>query len=464
MTDQQTPPEQPRPVPPAPKPSAVPTPAALRRVVRPAVPAAPAVALGPSPSVAFGRVDDDGHVFVREGDEEREVGTFVGSDKEEALQLFARKYDDLLASADLLHQRLLSTDISSKEAAESLGKIIEQTAEPKVVGDLAALAAKVEDIRAVLAARRESEAAERTAARQAARVERERIVAEAERIAGQPENKIQWKSSGARMRELLDEWKVHQRSGPKLDKASENDLWQRFSHARNGFDKMRRTHFAQLDETQGEAKSAKESLVREAEQLSTNKDWGPTATAFKRLMDRWRTAGRASRADDDALWLRFKAAQDAFFAAKDVVAAKEDEEFRANLAVKDALLTEAQSILPVTNLESTKARLRAIQDQWDKVGKVPRGDMERTEKGLRRIETVVRDAEEKRWAQSNPEAAARAQSLVTQLESAVADLEADVSKAESSGNTRKAEEARAALEARQQWLAQARAGLDEFGG
>ena len=67
------------------------------------------------------------------------------------------------------------------------------------------------------------------------------------------------------------------------------------------------------------------TIVVEAEALSTSKDWGPTAGAFKRLMQDWKRAGRASRADDDALWKRFKAAQDAFFNAKDeVVAAAED--------------------------------------------------------------------------------------------------------------------------------------------
>ena len=129
-------------------------------------------------------------------------------------------------------------------------------------------------------------------------------MAEAEGITAQPEARIQWKTSGTRMRELLDLWKEHQRSGPRLDKDLEAALWQRFSAARNGFDKARRTHFAMLDSAHGEAKRAKEKLVAEAERLANSTDWAPTAGAFKRLMDDWRRAGRASRADDDALWER----------------------------------------------------------------------------------------------------------------------------------------------------------------
>ena len=163
-----------------------------------------------------------------------------------------------------------------------------------MVGDLAALEAKVTGRRR----RRAGQALERGRGAprrpRGGRVQREALVAEAESIAAQPENKVQWKASGARMRALLDEWKALQRSGPKLDRESETALWQRFSAARNGFDKARRVHFAQLEGTQSEAKAAKQKLVAEAEELATSTDWAPTATAFKRLMDRWREAGRAS--------------------------------------------------------------------------------------------------------------------------------------------------------------------------
>ena len=181
-------------------------------------------------------------------------------------------------------------------------------------------------------------------------------------------------------------------------------------------------------------------------------------------MDRWREAGRASRTDDDALWARFKTAQDSFFNAKDELVAAENEEFKANLVIKEALLAEAEALLPVTDVEAAKATLRVIQDKWERAGKVPRADMERVEKGIRRVEQAVRDHDEKRWASSNPEAAARAQSLVDQLESAVEGLRKDLEKAEASGNAKKVADARSALEAREQWLAQARAGVQEFGG
>jgi Domain of Unknown Function (DUF349) len=464
-TEQTDAPEAASPAPrPTPAPAPRPTPAPAPPAPRAPSPAALAGLHAPGGHRAseFGRVAGDGTVFVRTADGEREVGSYPGATPAEALAYFTRKYDELLASAELLLQRVTHTDLGAKEAGEGLAKLREQSTDARVVGDLAALEAKVQDVAAAVQAKRGAEDAERRAAREAGRVQREKLVAEAESIAAQPENKIQWKASGARMRALLDEWKAMQRSGPKLDRESETSLWQRFSAARNGFDKARRVHFAQLEGTQSEAKAAKQKLVAEAEALATSTDWAPTATAFKRLMDRWREAGRASRTDDDALWARFKAAQDTFFAAKDEVVAAENVEYQANLQVKEELLTQAQALLPVTDIEAAKAALRTIQDKWEAAGKVPRGDLERVEKAMRRVEQTVREADEKRWASRNPEAAARAQSLVDQLESAVEGLRVDLAKAEASGNERRTADARAALEAREQWLAQARAGLQEF--
>ncbi|AKU18963.1 ATPase [Luteipulveratus mongoliensis] len=418
----------------------------------------------PSNAATFGRVADDGTVLVRTPDGEREVGSYPGSTPEEALAYFARKYDELAASATLLLQRVTQTDLSTHDGYESLKGLRSQIGEAHVVGDLAQLDATVEQIATALKAKSQVEGEARAVAKQAALAKREAVVSEAEQIAQQPVEKVQWKQSTTRMRQLLDEWKALQRSEARLDKEHENGLWQRFSTARNGFDKTRRSHFAKLDEQHSHAKGEKERLVVEAERLATSKDWGPTASAFKRLMGEWRQAGRAARNDDDALWQRFKTAQDSFFHAKDEIVAAENVEFEANLKVKEQLLTQAQGLLPVKDLAAAKSGLRSIQEKWDAAGKVPRKDMERIERAMRKVEQTVRDAEDARWTKTDPEHAARAKSMVDQLEAAVADLKADLAKAGAGGDARKIKSAQEALDARQAWLDQARGGLEEFGG
>ncbi len=414
--------------------------------------------------MAFGRVAEDGTVYVKDGDQERAVGSYPEASHEEALAYFARKHDELVAGAQLLEQRLDQTEISAHEARESLKTLRDQIGEANVVGDLAALRDRVTAIEAAVKERQRTETEARATAKAEATAVRESLVVEAETLAAADVHQIQWKSASAKMRGMLDQWRGLQKKGPKLDKDVENGLWQRLSSARSTFDKNRKAFFSELDTQHSEAKRVKEKLVVEAEALSTSKDWGPTAGAFKRLMQDWRRAGRAQRSDDDALWERFRAAQDAFFNAKDEVVAAENEEFKANLVVKEALLTEAEALLPIKDLESAKAALRSIQDRWDEAGKVPRSDMSRVEGRLRKVEQAVRDQEDAKWQKSNPELNARAQSMVEQLERAVQGLEQDLEAARATGDDKKIAEAQAALEARQTWLDSARGGLSEFGG
>ncbi|CAN5565367.1 DUF349 domain-containing protein [soil metagenome] len=414
--------------------------------------------------MAFGRVDSDGTVYVKTDDGERAVGSYPGSTDEEALSYFARKYEDLVAASALLAQRLQQTDLSAHEAREALHTLKDHIGEANVVGDLAALSDRVEQVEAAVKARGEQEAKQRAEAKVTAARARERLVKSAEKMAAADPAKVQWKSASARMRELFDTWKQQQHQGPRLDKLDEDALWQRFSAARSQFETTRRSYFAALDEEHDTARREKEKLVAEAEGLATNKDWGPTATEFKRLMESWRRAGRAQRSTDDALWARFKAAQDQFFTAKDEVMAAERHEFEANLVVKEGLLTDAEGLLPVTDLAAAKADLRSIQDRWDAVGKVPRSDMQRVEGRMRKVEQAVRDREDQKWKRSNPELNARARSMVEQLESAVQGWETTLDAARASGDEVAIRTAEQALAVRREWLDSARTGLAETGG
>ena len=155
------------------------------------------------------------------------------------------------------------------------------------------------------------------------------------------------------------------------------------------------------------------------------------------------------------MWSRFRAAQDAFFAARDSASAASDAEFSANLQVKLGLLTEAEALLPVKNLSAAKAALRSIQARWESAGKVPRADVQRVEGRLRVVETAVREAEDTAWRRSNPETRARAEGLAAQLEAAIAGLERDLRAATASGDTRKVAKIKADLDARHAWLDQA---------
>ena len=75
-------------------------------------------------------MDDNGTVFVKDGDAEREVGQFPDVSKEEALALYARRFLDLKAKLDLLATRLASPNIKAREIDESVKLLGEETSEP----------------------------------------------------------------------------------------------------------------------------------------------------------------------------------------------------------------------------------------------------------------------------------------------------------------------------------------------
>ena len=405
----------------------------------------------------WGRVDPDGTVYVRTAEGERVIGSWQAGSPEEALAFYRRKYESLETEVTLLEQRLNSTDLSPAQAQSSVERLRKTVAEANAIGDLDGLCGRLDKLTGVVGHKREEVKAQREQARSAAREIKERIVDEAEHIAAEATH---WKSSGERMRELLEEWKT----APHAERATEAVLWKRLSAARNAFTKRRKAYFAGLEEQREEVRARKERLVADAESLATSTAWGPTAGTYRDLMRAWKAAGRASREAEEDLWTRFKAAQDQFFAARAEALSEKEAELREHAVAKEALLEQAQGLLPITDLRSARAALRGIQEKWEQIGGVPRDSRDRLEGGLRKVEDAVRKAEDNQWRRSNPEAIARAEGTVTQLRTAIEGLERQLAKAQEKGDAKGERNAQEALEARRSWLEEAERTLAEFSG
>lgn len=403
---------------------------------------------------AWGRVSDDGTVYVRTGDGERAVGQMPDAAPEEALAFFKRRYDDLAFEVELLEQRVRSGALAPDEATGSVAQVRGLLEDAQAVGDLAALVGRLDALGTTIENQRAKRKAERARKMERARQAKERIAGEAEQISENDD----WRNGANRMRELLEEWK----SLPRLEKAADDALWRRFSTARTTYTRRRKAHFGELNEKREAARVVKEKLATEAESLAGSTDWGPTAGRYRELMRQWKEAGPAPRGVDDQLWKRFRGAQDTFFGARDRANAELDQEFAANAEKKEQLLVEAEALLPVTDLKAAKDAFRDLAERWDAAGKVPRDRIKELEGRMRTVEQAIRGVEEDQWRRSNPEARARAAGTVEQLEASLADLRAKHDKAVAAGNTAKAAEHAAAIEAREAWLAEARKALDEF--
>ena len=404
----------------------------------------------------WGRVADDGTVYVKTPDGERAVGQYPEGTPDEALTFFTERYAALAFEVELLEKRIQSGVMSPEEATASVRTVQAQVTEANAVGDLAALTARLEALGPVIETQREARKAERAQRSAESRASKERIVAEAEKLAEGSD----WRNGANRMRELLDEWKAL----PRIDRSSDDALWRRFSTARTAYTRRRKAHFAEQHEKRDAARVIKERLAAEAEELATSTEWGPTAGRYRDLMRQWKAAGPAPREVDDALWKRFRGAQDAFFGARDAAAAEQDQEFAANAEVKERLLEEAEALVPVTDLEAAKRAFRDIAERWDAAGKVPRERMKELEGRIRKVEQEIRGVEEEHWRRSDPEKSARADDMVSKLEAAIAQVRADLDKARAAGNERKVKELEDNLASRQMFLETAKRASADFSG
>jgi hypothetical protein len=429
-------PMAPRPM--APRPTA-PSPAAA---VTPAAPVEVPAAEVSDPSL-WGRVDEEGTVYVRTAEGERAVGNWQAGEPAAGLAHYGRRYDDLATEVSLLEARLKAHTGNPGEIKNKAQVLAESIPTAAAVGDLDGLAARARAMVDTADSAAAESRAEKAAARAGQVARKEALAVEAEQIAAESTS---WKAAGDRLKAIVEEWKTIRGIDRKTDEA----LWTRFAAARDAFGRRRGAHFASLDAQRGEARSAKQDLIKEAQKLATSTDWGPTSAAMRSLMDRWKAVPRTGRDGDDDLWKEFRAAQDVFFAARAESDKKRTGEEQANQQQKEELLAEAEKLDPTTDLRGAQNALRKIQERYDAVGHVPRGVMRSLEDRMQAVEQKVRGATDTSRARTAPE-----NPMVTSMRAAVTKAEEQLAKAEAAGDKRRIEEAQANLTTRREWLAEA---------
>ena len=413
----------------APSPAAMakkpgPRPRAAAKTVTPA----PLPAREPSDPSKFGRVDEDGNVFLIRGGQERQIGSWQAGTPEEGLAHYGQRYDDLVTEVELIETRLRAHPEDADSLRKSAEALKASLADAAVIGDIDAVEARLDKAIDASDTAREKAKEQKAQRREQAIARKEALAAEAEDLA---ENSTEWKAAGDRIREILEEW----RGIRGIDRATDDELWKRYSRARDSFNRRRGSHFAELDRNRAQARKTKEELVERAEALKDSTDWGHTARAYRDLMTEWKAAGRAPREVDDKLWERFRAAQDHFFEARNAINAERDREFEANAEAKNALIAEYDSLIdPAKGLGAAKAKLRELQDKWDEIGFVPRGRVREFEDKIGRIEQRVSEAEDSRWRKTDP----AQQDKVNQFQVKADDFIKQAEAAEAKGDATKA--------------------------
>jgi hypothetical protein len=119
-----------------------------------------------------------------------------------------------------------------------------------------------------------------------------------------------WVQTAEEIKRLQAEWKT---VGP-VSRGQEKAIWERFRIACDRFFTRRHEDLAQRKALWAENFAKKDALCQRAEALSESTDWDATAAELRRLQAEWKTIGPVKKSRSDAIWQRFRAACDRFFA------------------------------------------------------------------------------------------------------------------------------------------------------
>lgn len=152
---------------------------------------------------SFGRVDDDGTVYVRTSSGERSVGQVPDASPSEAMEFFVRRFTSLQTEVELLESRVSSGSVAPAEAQRTAARLSTSIEQANAVGDLEGLKARVDALAPTIEAKAEVRREERAAAHAETKAAKERMVAQAEEIL----HSNDWRGGVGRFRKLLEEWK-----------------------------------------------------------------------------------------------------------------------------------------------------------------------------------------------------------------------------------------------------------------
>lgn len=120
-----------------------------------------------------------------------------------------------------------------------------------------------------------------------------------------------WNAGAKAIEEIQKAWKEIGNAGKNNQK-----IYDRFRAACDKFFTAKKAFYGAVKEDMNANVDKKVKLCEEAESLATSTDWAATTDRLIALQKEWKEVGPVPRKKSEALWTRFRAACDTFFAAK----------------------------------------------------------------------------------------------------------------------------------------------------
>ena len=175
----------------------------------------------------------------------------------------------------------------------------------------------------------------------------------------------EWNAFSKEIEDIQKEWRT-------IGFASKKDnqkVYDRFRAACDKFYGRKREFYTEYKDNINANLEKKVALCEQAEALATSTEWKKATDQFIALQKQWKEIGAVPRKKADALWKRFRAACDQFFAERDKNA-KPENDYYGNLKAKQRLLAEINAYELKGNEEDLQA-MNEFQKKWQEIGFVP---------------------------------------------------------------------------------------------
>ena len=178
----------------------------------------------------------------------------------------------------------------------------------------------------------------------------------------------EWKKTTDLYIAMNEEWK---KIG-MVPKHRIEELWFRFSTAKDIFFARKKEHIGDIITEQEENLAKKMALIEKAEALKESKDWKKTSDIYTQLMDEWKKIGRVPQEKSDEIWNQFLAAKNHFYQHKDGHYSNIRVQLEDNFAKKMAIVNHAEELQNSNDFESATQEFMDMFDEWKKIGRIPK--------------------------------------------------------------------------------------------
>jgi len=156
-----------------------------------------------------------------------------------------------------------------------------------------------------------------------------------------------------------------------------DDLWSRFQAASQKIHLKRQNFQKEISSTQQENFEKKQNVIIRMKELTSSlpkshSEWQNKIKDFEKLKVEFQSIKNLQRNKNKKSWNDFRLATKEFNSEKNNFYKNQKKELKKSIDIKKSLIEEVKGIIESNKISENSKRIKAIQEEWKKVGYLPR--------------------------------------------------------------------------------------------